>query len=965
MPRDRTRVSLSHQYDAFALHQGGQCHTVVPFSHLKPEVVKAGSSEGGPYKASDWNGPVSIESVMDYRYRDDHPSYANQPVGQIKRYAPFLATYYRYEPWNYATYGLLNWEKNQQSHLFFYKGPYGESIVIRHDKLYDSLHINSHRLYRKETWPPAPGGGTVEFKFKQLPHGGWAYLDDLYPHQMDDRYTDSAGHRYGHVLADYQSIPMSRFTGGNFTANWVWGPNASDGGAYRGLQNLGSGQSFTIQPRFNTRAPRWGDWPFAQKPRDKIKTWEAFSSNGNNVTLDMNKSLTIYPGECPPSTAADIEANASGTRVGSNVTFDASNSTARSPPLTQYRWRFGDGSTATTDTARISHSFGSPGTYTVKLTITDSANRTASKTHKLVVSRPPSAALSASAPAVVHYPVTFDASKSTDPDGDLRTYLWDFNGDGKIDNRTAKPRITHTFDRTGTFNATVAVSDVVGVGDTAHVRVQVHPADTKAPSAALSAPKQTRPGRNVTLNASASTDNYGIVEYHWDFDGNGTTDAVTASPTVSHRYRHAGTYNATVTAFDVPGNYSTASTVVKVRNRHHDSGGGGGQTGPPPVFTQVFTPSENAAVVAVSNARAGKTVTANLPETKLSTETGVQVTRVKFGLSLSDSHFSIRTDQGAKPASSVPALGDGRAALSYFDVGAKALRSRAFAGLGLTVEINESRLEGPAIRPSNLALYQLQNGSWERLDTSVDRRGSFVRLRAHTDSLSSLAVGTDRSYTVVDSSLAASQIAQGRNATVNATLFNLLDSRTSVPVNLTLDGRTVATRTVTLPAHGTADVTFRQPVESPGQYDVAVGGDELGNLTVQQAAVFQVTGPSLNRTTVATDSPVAVTATVTNAGGIEGRYTLKLHMFGTVVASRQVTLQPGETRDVRFVRRVSAPGTYNVSVGDRTKALTVTGKSQEANSFPAVSGGGQPGFGVPVALLALLAAALLALRRRG
>jgi DNA-binding beta-propeller fold protein YncE len=56
--------------------------------------------------------------------------------------------------------------------------------------------------------------------------------------------------------------------------------------------------------------------------------------------------------------------------------------------------------------------------------------------------------------------VTFDASASTDADGSVASYGWDF-GDGTIQT-TAKPQTIHRYPRAGTFRATITVTDNEG-----------------------------------------------------------------------------------------------------------------------------------------------------------------------------------------------------------------------------------------------------------------------------------------------------------------------------------------------------------------------------------------------------------------------------------------------------------------------------------------------------------------------
>ena len=56
--------------------------------------------------------------------------------------------------------------------------------------------------------------------------------------------------------------------------------------------------------------------------------------------------------------------------------------------------------------------------------------------------------------------VTFDASGSTDPDGDALTYSWDLDGDGTPD--ATGPTVTHTYTTAGEFHPQVTVTDTGG-----------------------------------------------------------------------------------------------------------------------------------------------------------------------------------------------------------------------------------------------------------------------------------------------------------------------------------------------------------------------------------------------------------------------------------------------------------------------------------------------------------------------
>jgi hypothetical protein len=69
----------------------------------------------------------------------------------------------------------------------------------------------------------------------------------------------------------------------------------------------------------------------------------------------------------------------------------------------------------------------------------------------------------------------------------------------------------------------------------------------------------------VTFNASSFHDpDSKITGYDWDFDGNGTVDRSTTTPTTSFAYAAAGTFTAKVAAKDFRGGAGTATTQIKV-----------------------------------------------------------------------------------------------------------------------------------------------------------------------------------------------------------------------------------------------------------------------------------------------------------------------------------------------------------------------------------------------------------------
>ena len=86
---------------------------------------------------------------------------------------------------------------------------------------------------------------------------------------------------------------------------------------------------------------------------------------------------------------------------------------------------------------------------------------------------PPSAALAVTpSSGATPLQVTADASTSSDPDGDIETYRFDF-GDGTVVGPAPAPTAQHTFDAPGTYPVTVHVTDAGGLSSTATVTVEV------------------------------------------------------------------------------------------------------------------------------------------------------------------------------------------------------------------------------------------------------------------------------------------------------------------------------------------------------------------------------------------------------------------------------------------------------------------------------------------------------------
>jgi len=76
---------------------------------------------------------------------------------------------------------------------------------------------------------------------------------------------------------------------------------------------------------------------------------------------------------------------------------------------------------------------------------------------------------------VVGEKVTFDASSSNDPDGEIVSYEWDWDGDGSYNESTPNPIMTHSWSKEGVYRVGLKVTDNEGITDTFSEEITVEP----------------------------------------------------------------------------------------------------------------------------------------------------------------------------------------------------------------------------------------------------------------------------------------------------------------------------------------------------------------------------------------------------------------------------------------------------------------------------------------------------------
>ena len=169
------------------------------------------------------------------------------------------------------------------------------------------------------------------------------------------------------------------------------------------------------------------------------------------------------------------------------------------------------------------------------------------------VNAPPTAVIGA--PGITDRTVSVSGAGSTDSDGTIAAYAWNF-GDGTTASGATASR-TYAADGTYTITLTVTDDDGATATTTRSVTVTGAPPPNAPPVAAIGTPTIT--DRTVNVSGAGSNDSDGtIASYAWNF-GDGTT---ASGATASRTYAADGTYTITLTVTDDDG--ATASTTRSV-----------------------------------------------------------------------------------------------------------------------------------------------------------------------------------------------------------------------------------------------------------------------------------------------------------------------------------------------------------------------------------------------------------------
>jgi chitodextrinase len=159
--------------------------------------------------------------------------------------------------------------------------------------------------------------------------------------------------------------------------------------------------------------------------------------------------------------------------------------------------------------------------------------------------------------------VYFDASASTDGDGQIVSYAWAF-GDGRS-TVSSSPTTRHNYNLPGRYSVVLTVTDDRGLSaSTSPVDVNVGVSAVPTADFVVS-PAAPKVNTVVNFNASGSKGIEGrtIVEYVWDF-GDGSPVQTTNQPLTNHVYGLPATYVVTLRVTDDTGRFAVVTKSVTI-----------------------------------------------------------------------------------------------------------------------------------------------------------------------------------------------------------------------------------------------------------------------------------------------------------------------------------------------------------------------------------------------------------------
>lgn len=284
----------------------------------------------------------------------------------------------------------------------------------------------------------------------------------------------------------------------------------------------------------------------------------------NKSPIDGNTYLNVCDNPVAEGTSVPftiLQPKSSFTYPPEGCTNPAISFTSTSDPLagntiTEWHWDFGDATTGIG--ANPTHTYTTPGTYTVKHWIVNSKGCNSDTTsHDIYINVQPTPNFTNSGPYCLNKNITF-TDLSVPNAGTLVNWHWDM-GDGNIFDFTNGNPFTHQYTTTGIKTVTLTVTTSKGCIQTISKQVTINPLPVPSfTNTPICLPYGSAVFTNTSTIADASA-----MSYSWDFGdpASGANNTSTLN-NPSHYFSGVGPYTVTLTATSINSCIATASQIV-------------------------------------------------------------------------------------------------------------------------------------------------------------------------------------------------------------------------------------------------------------------------------------------------------------------------------------------------------------------------------------------------------------------
>jgi methanogen extracellular protein (TIGR04279 family) len=636
--------------------------------------------------------------------------------------------------------------------------------------------------------------------------------------------------------------------------------------------------------------------------------WE---QGGNKLVGVKTSTIILNSPPAPPPTNSAPVAVISGpatTVEGDSVTFSGAGSYDTDGTIIGYFWNFGDGSTGVG--ASASHTYTTPGTYTVTLRVTDnnSAEGTATSTIVVNANHAPTCTISTS-DGKINEAISFSGA-GMDIDGTIASYSWNF-GDGSSGSGAST---AHTYTVEGTYTVTLTVTDNKGKTGTATASVRVYPPSPTLEEIEDDTPQEAAAKLENTLPSDAAVILQELPPQSAAQIVEDLKPATAASIIVKTNATSAAqivekippTTAAAIVESAVTGNNTQAISNVLLTMNDQDAA---------KVLVEVN--SQQAAVVIESMA------TQNLNEAAKTVEDAVKLfineldptTKAEVKKKVKETLENCTVESLVQLFIEIANLPNTPSTVAaVFETMELSKTLQVITGIGEQGAWSELGMIFSYLTQSTLGTIYTAMPAAQRAQVSPYISAQTLALLPK--------IGM---YQVSAMSITPASVAAGATVTITVNVANVGVEAGTHDVVLKINGVVEETKTVALNAGTSTNVSFTVSKSAVGSYSATVES-QSGTFAVTQAnpAAFTVSNLQISKTTASAGESLTVTVTVANTGGASGTYTLSVKLDGVEKYSDAVTLDAGKSVTKTYTVSSTSEGAHTVAVDGSSVQFTVT-----------------------------------------